>query len=102
MAVRGGGRGCARADMVTQVELAALADAYLSCLTHALSTEREEVMGLLLGEVRKHLQLISNDNAFDQSHRAVYKMCENNYRNIIILKSFKKPSAQLQHTKANS
>ena len=47
------------------VELAA--DAYLSCLTHALSAaereEREEVMGLLLGEVRKHLQLISNDNS---------------------------------------
>lgn len=35
--------------MVTRVELAA--DAYLACLTHALSTEREEVMGLLLGEV---------------------------------------------------
>ncbi|XP_046326314.1 lys-63-specific deubiquitinase BRCC36-like [Haliotis cracherodii] len=27
------------------------ADAYLVCLTHALSTEREEVMGLLIGEV---------------------------------------------------
>ncbi|KAK7090532.1 hypothetical protein V1264_010316 [Littorina saxatilis] len=26
-------------------------DAYLVCLTHALSTEREEVMGLLIGEV---------------------------------------------------
>ena len=37
--------------MVSRVELAA--DAYLACLTHALSTEREEVMGLLLGEVRK-------------------------------------------------
>ena len=35
--------------MVTKVEVAA--DAYLACLTHALSTEREEVMGLLLGEV---------------------------------------------------
>ena len=28
-------------------------DAYLVCLTHALSTEREEVMGLLIGEVKK-------------------------------------------------
>ncbi|KAL3876370.1 hypothetical protein ACJMK2_034222 [Sinanodonta woodiana] len=27
------------------------ADAFLVCLTHALSTEREEVMGLLIGEV---------------------------------------------------
>ena len=26
-------------------------DVYLVCLTHALSTEREEVMGLLIGEV---------------------------------------------------
>ncbi len=26
-------------------------DAYLCCLIHAMSTEREEVMGLLLGEV---------------------------------------------------
>lgn len=35
--------------MVHSVELSS--DAYLMCLTHALSTEREEVMGLLLGEV---------------------------------------------------
>ena len=35
--------------MVNSVELTA--DAYLVCLTHALSTEKEEVMGLLLGEV---------------------------------------------------
>ncbi|XP_060082384.1 lys-63-specific deubiquitinase BRCC36-like [Ylistrum balloti] len=26
-------------------------DAYMVCLTHALSTEREEVMGLLIGEI---------------------------------------------------
>ena len=26
-------------------------DAYLSCLNHALSTEKEEIMGLLLGHV---------------------------------------------------
>ena len=35
--------------MVSLVELEA--DAYLTCLTHALTTEKEEVMGLLLGEV---------------------------------------------------
>lgn len=35
--------------VVSVVELAA--DAYLMCLTHALTTEKEEVMGLLLGEV---------------------------------------------------
>jgi BRCA1/BRCA2-containing complex subunit 3 len=28
------------------------ADVYFSCVTHALSTEREEIMGLLLGEMR--------------------------------------------------
>ena len=28
------------------------ADVFSVCLTHALSTEREEVMGLLIGEVR--------------------------------------------------
>ena len=26
-------------------------DAFLVCMTHALSTEQEEVMGLLIGEV---------------------------------------------------
>lgn len=36
--------------MVNSVELSS--DVYLVCLTHALSTEKEEVMGLLLGEVR--------------------------------------------------
>lgn len=35
--------------MVNSVEFCS--DAYLVCLTHALSTEKEEVMGLLLGEV---------------------------------------------------
>ncbi|XP_066266432.1 lys-63-specific deubiquitinase BRCC36-like [Branchiostoma lanceolatum] len=34
---------------VSSVHLAA--DAYMVCLTHALSTEREEVMGLCIGEV---------------------------------------------------
>ncbi|XP_058941933.2 lys-63-specific deubiquitinase BRCC36 [Pocillopora verrucosa] len=31
------------------------ADAYMVCLTHALSTEREEVMGLLIGEVEDEM-----------------------------------------------
>ena len=44
--------------MVTKVEVAA--DAYLACLTHALSTEREEVMGLLLGEVIRRVILMSH------------------------------------------
>ena len=35
--------------MVNSVELSS--DAYLVCLSHALSTEKEEVMGLLMGEV---------------------------------------------------
>ena len=39
------------------MELAA--DVFMSCLTHALSTEREEVMGLLLGEVRKKERAVS-------------------------------------------
>ena len=34
---------------VLRVQLSA--DAYLVCLTHALSAEKEEVMGVLLGEV---------------------------------------------------
>lgn len=37
-------------NMVNSVQLSS--DVYLVCLSHALSTEREEVMGLLLGEVR--------------------------------------------------
>ena len=39
-------------------------DAYMVCLTHALSTEREEVMGLLIGEVL--LLLFSLDNVNGQ------------------------------------
>ena len=35
--------------MLNAVELTA--DTHLVCLTHALSTEKEEVMGLLFGEV---------------------------------------------------
>lgn len=35
----------------TCVELSS--DVYQVCLTHALSTEKEEVMGLLMGEVRE-------------------------------------------------
>lgn len=37
------------AKMVHCVELCS--DVYQVCLTHALSTEKEEVMGLLMGEV---------------------------------------------------
>ena len=33
------------------------ADAYMVCLTHALSTEREEIMGLCIGEVGNSYQL---------------------------------------------
>ena len=33
------------------------ADAYLVCLQHALSTEKEEIMGLLIGEVNLILSL---------------------------------------------
>ena len=42
--------------VVSVVELAA--DAYLTCLTHALTTEKEEVMGLLLGEVSYPFSLL--------------------------------------------
>jgi BRCA1/BRCA2-containing complex subunit 3 len=34
---------------VTKVKIQA--DAFMVCLAHALSTDREEVMGLLIGEV---------------------------------------------------
>lgn len=34
---------------VSSVQLSA--DAYMVCMTHALSTEKEEIMGLLIGEV---------------------------------------------------
>ena len=40
------------ASGVLRVQLSA--DAYLVCLTHALSAEKEEVMGVLLGEVRTY------------------------------------------------
>jgi hypothetical protein len=29
-------------------------DVWLTCLTHALSTETEEIMGLLLGDIEVH------------------------------------------------
>ena len=35
--------------MIVAVKLSA--DAFMVCLSHALSTEEEEVMGLLIGEV---------------------------------------------------
>ena len=37
------------ANMIVAVKLSA--DAFMVCLSHALSTEEEEVMGLLIGEV---------------------------------------------------
>ena len=40
--------------VVTVVQLTA--DAYLACVTHALTTEKEEVMGLLLGEVESSVR----------------------------------------------
>ena len=36
--------------MVVRVEISS--DVFMVCLFHALSTEKEEVMGLLIGEVR--------------------------------------------------
>jgi hypothetical protein len=41
-------------------------DAYMVCLTHALSTEREEVMGLLIGEVLLLLFSLVLDNVNGQ------------------------------------
>ena len=41
---------------VLNVQLSA--DAYLVCLTHALSAEKEEVMGVLLGEVCGHYNYV--------------------------------------------
>ena len=38
---------------VTNVRLSA--QAYMVCLTHALSTEKEEIMGLLIGEVTSYI-----------------------------------------------
>ena len=46
------GRSNLMASGVLNVQLSA--DAYLVCLTHALSAEKEEVMGVLLGEVCGH------------------------------------------------
>lgn len=52
LSVRGTGLGTACDKIRMVVESVHLeADAYMVCLTHALSTEREEVMGLLIGEV---------------------------------------------------
>ncbi len=38
---------------VTKIEI--VEDAFFVCMTHALTTEKEEVMGLLLGDVRVRL-----------------------------------------------
>lgn len=48
----GGGKGKGKqAGMAVQAAHLE-ADAFLVCLNHALSTEKEEVMGLCIGEVR--------------------------------------------------
>uniref|UniRef100_A0A8C5SIP6 BRCA1/BRCA2-containing complex subunit 3 n=1 Tax=Laticauda laticaudata TaxID=8630 RepID=A0A8C5SIP6_LATLA len=49
-AAAGGGRGAEPAGMAVQAAHLE-ADAFLVCLNHALSTEKEEVMGLCIGEV---------------------------------------------------
>lgn len=56
------GREHSRTKMAVQVVQAVQAvhlesDAFLVCLNHALSTEKEEVMGLCIGEVSKPLSL---------------------------------------------
>lgn len=66
---------------MSQVRLAA--DAYLVCLHHALTTEKEEVMGLLVGEFskvkcvcclqmkftnKKVLRVIIEKGVFDSNH----------------------------------
>ena len=43
--------------MVLKVEL--LSDVYLVCLIHAFSTEKEEVMGLLIGEICDDVAVVS-------------------------------------------
>ena len=45
------GRGYTTETKVIMKKVEITSDAYLACLIHAMSTEREEVMGLLLGEV---------------------------------------------------
>ena len=34
------------------------ADVYFACLAHAFSTEREEIMGLLIGEVSEEMRAL--------------------------------------------
>ena len=60
--------------MVNSVELSS--DAYHLCLTHALSTEKEEVMGLLLGEVC--LLVVSIVVGGGGGPRAITMCCNNN------------------------
>ena len=43
---------------VNSVHLAA--DVYMVCLSHALSTEKEEIMGLLIGEVSQQSEPVKN------------------------------------------
>ena len=39
--------------IMSAVEVVLTSDVYYSCLTHALSTEKEEIMGLLLGDTER-------------------------------------------------
>ena len=45
----------AKTNMAAVLKVRIQADAFMVCLTHALSTDREEVMGLLIGEVGLHI-----------------------------------------------
>ena len=46
-------------------------DAFLVCLNHALSTEKEEVMGLCIGEVSKSASKPGRNPA-EQPHRVAW------------------------------
>lgn len=40
------------------------ADVYAICVQHALTTEKQEIMGLLIGEVKLHIYNISKQECF--------------------------------------
>lgn len=50
-------------------------DVYRTCLVHALSTEREEVMGLLIGEVLDVVDDVTDDDyVFDDKSGKVLEV----------------------------
>ena len=52
-------------------------DVYRSCLIHAMSTEREEVMGLLIGEVipaGSSSKNVADDDIFEQNSGKVLEI----------------------------